>query len=401
MRLNAILGLTILSTSLAAWSAACSSDDSTPATPAGTDASTSDVTTTPSDSGGGTTDTGTTADTGTDANEVFNCDDAGIDAPQSLKCTGLYSSFTNKTIAAGVKEYAPAVKLWSDGAQKTRWVYLPPGEKIDTTDMDEWKYPVGTKFWKEFVVDGKRVETRFFWKVSSSIWTRTTYKWNAAQDDAIRLDSGEWGGALDAGPDGGPGDAAAYEIPSVAKCDQCHNGRIDKILGFEAVGLGLPGATGVTLASLVSDSLLTTNPPATTLAIPEDSTGKAAAAIGYLHANCGTACHNTSPAHTCPVNMVLRLGYADLHPTDGGTATVANLATYTSTVGVNAGTVGLSPDGGTYKRIAPHDVTGSAISYLAGRREGYIPNKQMPPIDTHVVDTVGVGQINDWVNALP
>ena len=54
---------------------------------------------------------------------------------------------------------APTEALWSDGAVKRRFIYLPPGTTIDTTNMDEWVFPVGTKFWKEFSVDGRKLRT--------------------------------------------------------------------------------------------------------------------------------------------------------------------------------------------------------------------------------------------------
>ena len=49
---------------------------------------------------------------------------------------------------------------------KTRWVYLPPDTTIDTSNMDEWNFPVGTKFWKQFVVGGVIVETRMLHKTA-------------------------------------------------------------------------------------------------------------------------------------------------------------------------------------------------------------------------------------------
>ena len=44
-----------------------------------------------------------------------------------------------------------------DRAAKRRWIQLPEGATIDTSDMDYWQFPVGTKLWKEFVRDGVRV----------------------------------------------------------------------------------------------------------------------------------------------------------------------------------------------------------------------------------------------------
>src|SRR5690349_1711795 len=75
-----------------------------------------------------------------------------------LSQTGLYADIATKTIAADVLAFEPSYVLWSDGATKTRWVRLPPGTSIDTTDPDHWVLPVGTQLWKEFVRDGKRIE---------------------------------------------------------------------------------------------------------------------------------------------------------------------------------------------------------------------------------------------------
>src|SRR5262249_19805687 len=74
-----------------------------------------------------------------------------------LECSGLYKSIADKTLAEGVKAYKPANEFWSDGAEKARFVFIPAGQKIDITDWDEWQFPVGTKFWKEFKLGGKRI----------------------------------------------------------------------------------------------------------------------------------------------------------------------------------------------------------------------------------------------------
>src|SRR5262249_43826970 len=146
--------------------------------------------------------------------------EGGVEAPNSLRCAGLYGDWASKTLAAGVRSFAPAYVLWSDGAVKTRWVRLPPGAKIDVTDPDEWVFPVDTKFFKEFAVGGRRVETRMFWKVAPSTWVKTTYAWSADGSKATRLDTGSGGppsvGIIDdGGVDGGLDGAAYYEIPSV------------------------------------------------------------------------------------------------------------------------------------------------------------------------------------------
>jgi hypothetical protein len=80
--------------------------------------------------------------------------------PDDLRSTGLYSDFGHKTINPPNLHYFPQYPLWSDGADKQRWIYLPPGSAIDASDPDIWLFPEGTKIWKEFSFGGRRVETR-------------------------------------------------------------------------------------------------------------------------------------------------------------------------------------------------------------------------------------------------
>ena len=66
-------------------------------------------------------------------------------APHFLACTGLYSDFAAGSISPSAVAYDPGLHLWTDGATKRRFIYLPPGTQIDTSDMDEWTFPVSTK----------------------------------------------------------------------------------------------------------------------------------------------------------------------------------------------------------------------------------------------------------------
>src|SRR5262245_54168229 len=57
--------------------------------------------------------------------------------PETLSATGLYADIATKELAAYAQPFAPQFLLWSDGADKQRWVYLPECEgTIDTTDMN-------------------------------------------------------------------------------------------------------------------------------------------------------------------------------------------------------------------------------------------------------------------------
>ena len=305
--------------------------------------------------------------------------------PSALKCTGLYSDIVSKVLAPGVWAYAPAVPLWADFATKQRWIFLPPGTKIDATDPNEWMFPVGTKVWKEFSRDGKRVETRLWQKVQEGFWVRTTYAWNA--DDSDGMVSA--GGDMPWGTDGG-----IYHIPTPDECDQCHRGRTDRLLGFEQVSLGLNGATGLTLSELVAHQLISPVPARTSLTVGDDGTGAAAVPLAWLHINCGTTCHNDNANSTAyGAGMRLRLDPTQL---DGRSS--ADFPSRTTTLGVPSTT----PAWLGQARIQPGDPSHSLLVELITNRGTNNPvGNQMPPIATNIVDTTDAQNVIDWIAKMP
>ena len=319
-----------------------------------------------------------------DAPDPCASEDGGADGlPSKLSCTGLYTDIVAKTVAKDAVPYTPGIAFWSDGAVKDRWLLLPPNGTIDTTDLDELVFPVGTKAWKEFKLAGKRIETRIYWKRAPSSWSWATYVWTADESEAVRNDNG----ALNV--------VGSYEIPEKSKCDVCHGGRKDKLLGVEAVALALSTAQGITLDGLAKAGRLSPVPPKTVLTLPEDATGKAAVALGYLHMNCGVSCHNRSiNAAAQSSGLFMKLPAADLFA-----GAVAVTAVDTWTTAANQAIVSATFQSYTnqgYKRLLPKDSSKSLIPTLAGQRGGL----QMPTIATHEVDTVGVKTVKDWIDAL-
>jgi hypothetical protein len=312
--------------------------------------------------------------------------DGGV--PGDLSCTGLYGDWASRTLAPGVMPFTPGLVFWSDGAQKSRWIFLPPGTAIDTTDMDSWVFPVGTKIWKEFQLGGHTIETRLIWKTAASQWTFLDYRWSADGASAPELDNGETNV-----------DGTTYEIPATWVCPDCHAGRQDSVLGFDFIGLGVAGSRGVTLASLVDAGLLTRPPPALSVTIPEDATRKAAAALGWLHVNCGEACHNSNiNAMASVTGLRMKLLAGALYPADGGAARVSDLDTYTSAVDVAAT---LAPYGLPWMRIAPGDSSHSLLPQMASARQPDAGEyQQMPPIVSHAPDVSGVTLVKAWIDAL-
>jgi hypothetical protein len=127
-----------------------------------------------------------------DAPLVDAMPDAPPQAPAKLTDTGLCSDGPCMEIAPGIRTYVPRWQLWADGATKKRWIYLPPGTKIDNSTPDRWEFPIGTKIWKEFALGGVRVETRYMVKLAAGSlgWFMISYAWNQAQDEALPVSSG-------------------------------------------------------------------------------------------------------------------------------------------------------------------------------------------------------------------
>ncbi|HEX6244137.1 MAG TPA: hypothetical protein VFZ61_24645 [Polyangiales bacterium] len=321
------------------------------------------------------------------------CETDDFQLPYTLDCTGLYDDIGDKKLASSVVEFTPAHPLWSDGAEKYRWISLPEGEKIDNSKADQWKFPVGTKLWKEFRVNNKRVETRIFWKAKEDTWRSGTYAWNADESQATQ----HFGGDITL-----PG-GRKYHLPDDSECTDCHRGQVDNVLGFSAVNLGLKGASGVTLKSLVEDDLLTNPPSDTSLSIGADETGLdddgvplAAKALGILHTNCGLTCHNDHPGRKANLtSQNLRLQMAQLD----GSSPNQTWNVFRTAVGVTTEGAQL---GGRFVRIAPGDPDNSyALTLMKHRDPSGQGNGQMPPIASLVVDQEGVAILTKWISRLP
>ncbi len=307
-----------------------------------------------------------------------SCDlDASLPPPSTLECTGLYTDIAHNVLAPQLRAYAPAVPLWADGSSKNRWIYLPPGTTIDATNPNDWTFPVGTRVWKEFSRDGIRVETRFFEKLSADFWAYGTYQWNSTETSATLAPGGNF--TLPSGD--------IYHIPTQDECNECHGGRLDKLMGFEQVSLGLDGATGLTLEELVKENLLSPAPASTHLTVGDDGTGMAAAPLSWLHINCGVSCHNTDPGALAQgAGMVLKLDPTQL---DGRSAKA--FASYTTTVDQ----IATSPFTGL--RIDPGSPANSLLYQLIDERGAV----QMPPIASLYVDTTDVAVVSAWITAMP
>jgi hypothetical protein len=299
-------------------------------------------------------------------------DPAGVVVPMSLAETGLYRAGSTVDLADGVIEYAPSYVLWSDGAEKRRWLFLPPGTAIDTSAMDDWQFPVGTKAWKQFTRDGKKIETRLLWKTEAG-WFMRAFAWDDTETEALAAPNG----VVDArGTD--------HDIPESGACRTCHEGSADTLLGVSAIQLSHDGP-GLTLQALAAAGSLSDAPASGDYRLPA---GDDWAVLGYLHANCGT-CHNPNGvAFDRAEGLQLWL------TVDSVAGAIDATPSYTSTVGVPLS----DAIAGYGVRVAAGSSAQSALVYRMEVTRG--DDLAMPPLATELVDMDNVNRVKAWIDGL-
>jgi len=321
--------------------------------------------------------------------------------PRLLSETGLYLA-DGVTIDPKNTPFSPQYPLWSDGAKKRRWIQLPAGSTIDTANADRWDFPAGTKFWKEFVFDGRRVETRFLWKVQSDRWLFASYAWNDAQTEAVLAPESGIANVAEVASAFAQGATAdkpgkRHSIPSVADCRSCHDSARTEILGFTALQLSddrdplAPHSEAltpdmITLRTLVAEERLVPSRREWIAAPPRviASDPQARASLGYLSTNCGS-CHNPESS-IASLGLFLKYRITDLRP--------AALASAVDRTGHWIVPTASEDDS---KIIHPGRADLSAIIARAGSRRGA---SQMPPIGTVVADRQALDLLSSWVNAM-
>lgn len=311
--------------------------------------------------------------------------------PHSLRETGLYAPGGGHELAPGIVPFSPQYALWSDGADKRRWLSVPDGAFIDARNPDEWEFPAGIRLWKEFAHAGRPIETRYIARRSDGSWQFAAYVWNADASDAV-LAPDRGIAALPA--PGAPG--GRYAIPSRNDCLACHGSGAVPVLGVSALQLSADrdplaphgtqgGADEIDLRALAARGWLR-NLPAALLERPPRVAATSPverAALGYLHANCGN-CHNASAAR---VPVRLNLAHSVVDPA-GSRATALRTA--------HASSRYHPPGPDEYPSvIAAGD---AAASVLAVRMASRDPQVQMPPLGTQVPDAEGLALVRRWID---
>lgn len=298
----------------------------------------------------------------------------------ALSSQGLYADIQKEKVAPEVFEYSPTYALWSDAADKRRWLLLPAFAVVDTNDMDHWDFPVGTRVFKEFSLDGIKLETRMIERVAATGRLRddfvfSTFIWRSDQEEALLEKNGR-NNVL----------GTEHDVPAQKLCSVCHRGEASTILGFSALQLSGSGD----LARAEQAGLLS-HPPDREFDVPGDRVAQRA--LGTLHANCGH-CHTAGGVADF---MTLQIVPSEV---DGE---VEDLAVYRSLVDQPLSDEWEDPPAGFSQRIAAGFPQQSAVLYrmrTRGRDDEADPD-QMPPLATTLVDWEAVHAVAAWITELP
>jgi hypothetical protein len=306
-------------------------------------------------------------------------------APLRLAETGLWADPSTRTVARGLLPFSPQYPLWTDGATKQRWISLPPGTSIDASRIDDWNFPIGTRLWKQFsFADG--VETRFMQRRRDGSWLYASYVRTPDGEDDVLAPSTGIRGYCATLPD------ARHDVPSVTDCRLCHENGRTPVLGFSALQLSgdrdplaphaeTPPQGALDLAALTARGLVRGLPTNATTPRIAARTPTERAALGWLHGNCSSCHHGTSPLARLGLRFDVPLGEAGAPPA---------LAT---TIGRESTFV----RGPARWRIAPGRPEHSVVRLRAAATD---PLLQMPPFGRHLADADAVRLLDRWIDEL-
>jgi uncharacterized repeat protein (TIGR03806 family) len=299
--------------------------------------------------------------------------------------------------AEGVIPYDLNSPLFSDYAEKYRFVKLPPGTCANYRENDAFDFPVGTVIAKTFAysrdardpAQGRRlIETRIL-KHDPGGWTGLPYIWNDAQTEATLDVAGD---TVDVSWIHTDGRARTnnYIIPNVNQCKGCHkSGEVMVPIGPKARHLNRNFAysqgTENQLDYWSRRGALSGAPPpdqAPRLAVWDnpDTGSLDARARAWLEINCAH-CHNPDgPAR----NSGLDLLAAERNPTAFGIGKPP--------VAAGIGSGGLEYD------IVPGRPDRSILVYRIASTH---PGVMMPELGKRLVHAEGVALVREWVAAMP
>ncbi len=292
--------------------------------------------------------------------------------PATLTEFGFFTDPAANRPAAGVTPYRLNTPLWSDGTEKHRFLYLPPGNRATARGEGLLDLPVGAALIKTFAFGARKIETRVLLHRAEG-WVALPYQWNAAQTEARLVLAGARVALTTP-----TGQAISYAIPNKNQCKECHglSGAVVPI-GPKARNLDPAWLTALHRAGRLD------RVPVVARRVPlweqRAKAPIAAAARGYLDVNCAH-CHN-------PVGSASNSGL-DLRWEQG------NPAAY----GVNKRPVAAGRGAGNLLfGIVLGDPDHSILLYRMRSLEGGVA---MPELGKATLDPEGIAVVERWVRGM-
>jgi hypothetical protein len=375
--------------------------------------------------------------------------------PKLFSKTGFYSNMTQKTVTTEAVPFDVNAPLWSDNAQKARWILLKPGSakiKFDP-NQDYFEYPDGAVFVKLFQHDTVvgDASTRIYWETRLLInkktpdtvnteplevvirdkWYPFTYKWKRNGSDAdLVSDQGE-SVSLNITVKGQK-TFRKWTFPSAFDCNRCHRpfkndvqGRA--VLGFLPAQLNRQTSTDASLnqiRNLFQKNILTWDKAIPTeaelAAMPKwariDDTTAALdlRAKSYIAANC-SGCHGTRGIPTGGIDHSnTDLNYDFIKTENNALVWTVDLRKVPASSHYDSMPYVTNPAGDTIPAgvVVPGHPELSTILFRMTQRNRLPPTheeaysvdykkEQMPPLGVFEVDTIATRWIRKWIAEMP
>ncbi len=303
-------------------------------------------------------------------------------SPNKLSAFGFFDGAANRP-SPDLISYSLATPLFSDYAEKQRFIYLPKGEQVSIDDgFGRVTFPVGTAIVKSFGYPDQQgklkvIETRVLLNRADG-WTALPYVWNADGSDAdLRI--GGMRSNVTFKSSSGLAQQISYAVPNKNQCKQCHSeaGRIEPI-GPLLGNMRFKNARDK--HRFLSGASLSKSPRIMPAWDDKKSATVAQRAQSYLYVNCAH-CHR--PA---------------------GSASNSGLFFDETAIGPTAQGIGKHPvaagrgSGGFEFVIAPGK---PEQSILLHRLESLDPGVAMPELGRATVHSEGAELLSQWIKEMP
>lgn len=315
--------------------------------------------------------------------------------PKLLSEFGFFDDLPRQQPAAGVVPFRLATPLFSDGAEKFRFLYVPAGQTAKYDPVEALYFPVGTALVKTFAFPAdyrkpdenlRLIETRVLLRHADG-WQAWAYLWNEEQTDAALKIAGATVGISTIAADGSPL-AFDYSVPNKNQCKACHafNGAITP-LGPKARNLNIdypyPQGTENQLAHWIVAGILANAPAPADIPGAIDWRNPSAPldrrARTWLDVNCAHCHRAEGPAS----NSGLWLTFGESEPVKYG------VMKRPAAAGRGAGDREFD--------ILPGEPDRSILTYRVGSTE---PGVMMPELGRHIADPAAVQLLSDWIKSL-